>query len=279
MKSFVITALALFAGLMSSVSSFAAALVENMQGDVRAGATARAATAVRNGQRVEMGTVITTGAKSLVTLRFDDGQAVVLNENAEFRITNYSFVRDDPKKNAFLFDLFKGAMRAVTSIVNTRNAQAYALRTPQATIGIRGTDFMVALVNPAFLSVLSGAVGVSNAAGAVTFAAGTTATVASATALATTIAVTALPASVAASFSQLGSLAVTAGAGAGASGTSGAGGAGAGSSASGAVGASAATGAAAGGVTLGTIGIVGAAVAGVAAIASQKDPSQTTGTR
>jgi len=258
MKSVVITALGLFVGFMSSVSSFAAALVENMRGDVRAGAAAATATAVRGGQRVEMGTVITTGAKSLVTLRFDDGQAVVLNENAEFRITNYSFVRDDPKKDVFLFDLFKGAMRAVTSIVSTRNAQAYALRTPQATLGIRGTDFMVALVNPAFLSVLSGAVGVSNAAGAVTFAAGTTATVASATVLATTIAATALPAAVAASFSQLGSLAITAGVGA--------------------AGASVATGAAAGGVTLGTIGVIGAAVAGVAAVASQKD-SQTTGTR
>jgi hypothetical protein len=36
---------------------------------------------------------------------------------------------------------------------------------PQATIGIRGADFMVVLVNPAYLPVLRGAVGVTNAAG------------------------------------------------------------------------------------------------------------------
>lgn len=260
MKSVVLTALGLFVGFMSSVSSFAAALVENMQGNARAGATAAAARAIRNGQRVETGAVITTGAKSFVTLRFDDGQAVVLNENAEFRITNYSFVKDDPQKHAFLFDLFKGSMRAVTGIVSTRNAQAYVLRTPQATIDIRGTDVMVALASPPFLSVLRGAIGVSNSAGTVTFAAGTTATVASVTALPTTVAAIALPAAVAASFSQLGSFAITAAAGAGAAG------------------AGVAMGAAAGGVTLGIIGVVGAAVAGVAAIASQKDPG-TTGTR
>lgn len=260
MRSAVITALGLFVGFISSISSFAAALVQNVQGDVKAGATAATATAARNGQRVDTGAVITTGAKSLVTLRLDDGQAVVLNENAEFKITNYSFVRDDPKKDVFLFDLFKGALRVVTSAVNTRYAQAYALRTPQGTIGIRGTDFMVAVVNPAYLRVLNGAIGVSNSAGAVTFAAGTTGMVASATALATTIAVTALPAAVAASFSQLGAIAITAGVGV--------------------AGAGVATGAGAGGVTLGTIGVIGAAVAGVAAVASQKkDQSQTTGTR
>ena len=95
--------------------------------------------------------------------------------------------------------LFKGAMRSVSGLIGSRNRNAFALLAPQATIGIRGTDFMIALVNPAYLSVLQGTIGVSNAAGSAAFSAGATATVASSTALAVAIPAAALPASVAAS--------------------------------------------------------------------------------
>jgi len=243
-----------FGWMLFSLSAFAAALFETVTGDVKAGATASTATAARKDQRVNPGSVVVTGPKSLATLRFDDGQAIVLNENSEFKISAYSFVRNDPKKDSFVVDLLKGAMRSVSGLLGRRSAQAYAVRVPQATIGIRGTDFMVALVNPAYLSVLSGSIGVTNAAGAVAFGAGTTATVASTTTLATSIAASALPASVAASFKQLSSIAISAAAGAGT-----------------------ATGAAAGGVTMGTVGIA-AAVVGVAALAASQDNGTTTGT-
>ncbi|MDO8595424.1 MAG: FecR domain-containing protein, partial [Sulfuricaulis sp.] len=269
-----IRTLMFFGWMLFSLSAFAAALVETVTGDVKAGTTASTATAVRKDQRINPGSVVVTGPKSLTTLRFDDGQAIVLQENTEFRISAYSFVRNDPKKDSFVVDLLKGAMRSVSGLLGQRSSQAYAVRVPQATIGIRGTDFMVALVNPAYLSVLSGSIGVTNAAGTVAFAAGTTATVTSATALATSIAASALPASVATSFSQLSSIAVSAGAGATGAGAGAGGGAGAGA------GAGAAVGAAAGGLTLGTIGIA-AAVVGVAAVATSQDsstPTPTSGT-
>ncbi|MBI4293895.1 MAG: FecR domain-containing protein [Betaproteobacteria bacterium] len=251
--------------MLFSLSAFSAALVESVTGNVRAGATASTATAVSKAQRVNPGSVVVTGPKSMATLRFDDGQVILLNENSEFKISAYSFVRNDPKRDSFVVDLLKGAMRSVSGLLGQRSARAYAVRVPQATIGIRGTDFMVALVNPAYFSVLSGSIGMTNTAGAVAFAAGTTGTVVSATALATTIAASALPASVAASFSQMSSIVISA-AGAGAGGTAGAG-------------AGAATGAAAGGVTLGTVGIA-AAVVGIAAVVSSQDDDapSTTGT-
>ena len=241
-----------FAWMLFSLSGLAAALVETATGNVRAGATAGAATAVSKDQRIQPGSVVVTGPGSLAVLRFDDGQVVALNENSEFRITEYSFAKDQPQKDRSIFDLLKGAMRSVSGLLASRNSQAYAMRIPQGTIGIRGTDFMVALVNPAYMSVLNGTIAVSNSAGAVTFGAGATATVASATTLATAIAASALPASVAASFNQLGSLPIAAGAGA-------------------------ATGAAAGGVTLGTVGFA-AAVVGIAAAISSSDDSTTTTT-
>ena len=54
--------------------------------------------------------------------------------------------------------IMKGAMRSVSGLIGARSRNSFALRVPQATIGIRGTDFMVALVNPAYMSVLNGAI-------------------------------------------------------------------------------------------------------------------------
>jgi hypothetical protein len=249
-----IRSLAFVCAILFSLSAFASAVIEDSKGEVKDGASANAATAVTKGQRLAAGSTVVTGPKSITTLRFDDGQAVVLNENSEFKVTEYSFSKEDAKKDKFVFELVRGAMRSVTGLLTRRNPQAYALRTPQATIGIRGTDFMVALVNPAFLSVLNGAIDVGNKAGSANFAAGSTATVPSATALPTAIPASSLPASVASSFSQLSSVTITAGAGAAAE----------------------AGGAAVGGLTPAAVGIAGAIAAGIAAAAGGDDTTPAT---
>jgi len=208
---------------------------------------------VARNQRVVPGTTVLTGPGAQTIIRFDDGHAVVLNENSEFRVNQYSFDKDKPQSDNIAMQLFRGAMRSVSGLIATRNRQSIALIAPQATIGIRGTDFMIALVNPAYLSVLQGTIGVTNAAGSVAFSAGATATVASATALAVAIPASALPPSVASTFSNLSSVAI------------------------GAAGAGAATGAAAGGITAGMVA-VGVAVVGVAAAAASSDDDQQTTT-
>lgn len=250
-----IRVLAVLSGLLYSVSALAAAVVENVTGDVRAGASAAAAAAVKSGQRLQAGSTVVTGGKSRATLRFDDGQAVLVGENSEFRIVEYAHAKDDAKKDRFVFELVKGAMRSVTAMLTGRNPQAYALRTPQATIGIRGTDFMVAVVNPAFISVLSGTINAANKAGAVNFGAGSTATVSSATSLPASIPASSLPGSVASSFSQLSSVTVSAAAG---------------------TAAAEAAGAAAGGLTPAALGVAGAIAAGLLGVAS--DDNSTPGT-
>jgi hypothetical protein len=207
--------LAFIAGIFFSLSVFASAVIESVAGDVKAGPSATAAKAVSQGQRIQAGTTVVTGAKSAVILRFEDGQAVALNDNAEFRVAEYSFAKEAPAKDRFSFELLRGAMRAVTAVLTNRNEKAYTLRTASSTIGIRGTDFMVAVVNPTYFSVLAGQISAANAGGAATFAAGSTGFAATAEAVAVAIPASALPAGVATSFSQLS--AVTFGAGAGAS--------------------------------------------------------------
>ena len=263
---------ALCFGLSALVSApwvYANGIVQSVRGDVRAATGTAAPASVVRDQRVVPGTTVTTGAGAQTVIRFDDGHTVVLNENSEFRVNQYSFDRDRPQSDNIAMQILKGAMRSVSGLIALRSRNAYALVAPQATIGIRGTDFMIALVNPAYLSVLQGAIGATNAAGTATFAAGATATVASATALAVAIPAAALPAAVAASFNSMASVAIgasTAGAGAGAGGTGGAGGAGA------------AVGAGAGGITAGMVAAGVAAIGVAAAVASGEDNRSTTTT-
>lgn len=224
---------------------------QSVRGDVRAAAGTAAPTSVAANQQIVPGTTVTTGPGAQTIIRFDDGHTVVLNENTEFRVNQYSFDKDKPQSDNVALQLLKGAMRSVSGLIASRSQQAFALLAPQATIGIRGTDFMIALVNPAYLSVLQGTISASNAAGTATFAAGATATVASSTTLAAAIPASALPPSVASTFSNLSSVAIgTAGAGAGA-----------------------ASGAAAGGISAGMVA-AGVAMVGVAAAAASSSSGE-----
>jgi hypothetical protein len=203
------TAIAAFiaAALFMAGSVFAAANVQSVRGDVRAG---NVQLAVKD--RVTSGATITTGAGAQLVLRFDDGQQVVLNENTSFRITDFRYREAEPRGDRAVFDLLRGALRVVTGFVGARNRENFQLRIPQATIGIRGTDFMVAIVNPAYTGVLHGAIGVSNSGGTTVFGAGSFGSVATANALAVSIPASALPPSVSAAFSSMSAAAgVTAG--------------------------------------------------------------------
>jgi len=255
-KSVVAFAMAmLFAG-----GAPAAGVVQSMKGDVKAGPVGQAAAPVAVNQRLMSGTAVTTGPDAQVILRFDDGQQVVLNQNTEFRIVDFRYEASDSKMDRTVFELIKGALRMASGAIIGRNRQAVALRTPQATIGIRGTDFMVALVNPAYISVLRGAVTATNAAGTVAFGAGTFGAVATSAALATAIPASALPAAASAAFSSMSAAAGVAAAGGASEGAAG-------------------TATAAGGTpaaTAATIGAAAAAVAGAAAASRSSRSNLTT---
>ncbi len=187
------------AALLMAGNVFAAANVQSVRGDVRAGSVPLNAK-----DRVTSGATITTGAGAQAVLRFDDGQQVVINENTVFRITDYRYRADaEPTADRAIFDLLRGALRVISGALVAKNRDNFQLRIPQATIGIRGTDFMVALVNPAYTSVLAGTVSVSNSVGTTVFGAGSFGSVATANALAISIPSSALPAAASSAFSSM----------------------------------------------------------------------------
>src|SRR2546427_10714878 len=197
--------------LCSAATACPAAAVRSIQGDVRAGPIGKPVAGVTLDQRLASGTTVVTGPDAQVILRFDDGQRVVLGPSTHFRIVDFSYLEGDPTMDRCVFALLKGALRIVSGAIATRNRAAVPLRTPQAMIGLRGTDFMCALVNPAYISVLEGAASATNAAGTVVFAAGRIGLVPTSAELAGAIPASTLPEAAAAAFSNLSAAAVVGG--------------------------------------------------------------------
>ncbi|MBW3568096.1 MAG: FecR family protein [Proteobacteria bacterium] len=148
---------------------------------------------LEKGGTVYPGEMINTGPNSYLNIKFTDGGRVLLRPNSRFQIEEYAFteaagpgqsrsagaspnVDAEPEGNA-LFRLLKGGFRAVTGLIGEKNRDNYKVRTPVATIGIRGTDFEARFcqgdcldIDPAprdglYTGVFNGGIQLSNSAG------------------------------------------------------------------------------------------------------------------
>ncbi|MCX7229906.1 MAG: FecR family protein [Burkholderiales bacterium] len=138
----------------------------------------RAEVPVRSGDRIR------TGPDGFVQLRFADGALISLQPGSDFRVDAWIY---DAQHQRSFFELLQGSMRAVSGRIGKRNPEDWRLRTPTATIGIRGTAFSVheaatcpvvgcpAGIEPGLtVEVTEGRVAVRNAAGAIDVPAGST---------------------------------------------------------------------------------------------------------
>ena len=167
----------------SSLAWAAQGYIYEARGDVKAATGSALPQAVKKDQLLPDNTTVTVGPNSSATLKFEDGTVILLNENTTFQIQKYAYNDKDPSKISALFSMLKGGLRAVTGLISSRNREAFKVATPLATIGIRGTDFMVQLVNPLYVEVLVGTVDLSNAGGTQVFRVGQTAQVTSRTSM------------------------------------------------------------------------------------------------
>lgn len=139
-------------------------------------------------------TLINTGDKSAALLKFEDGQVVTMQANSSFHVREYRYDAKRIENSNIVFSMFKGGLRFITGLIGQKRKQAFRLLTPNATIGIRGTEFMVAMADKSMYSrVLSGNIGMTNAAGTTALGAGQTAVVASSRALASMVSASAIP--------------------------------------------------------------------------------------
>lgn len=90
------------------------------------------------GDRIETGDAIHTGRDGEVHVHMDDNGLIALRANTFLRIEAYQ--ADGGAQDSAVFRLLRGSLRSITGWIGKNNAQRYAVRTPTATIGIRGTD-------------------------------------------------------------------------------------------------------------------------------------------
>lgn len=132
------------------------------------GSTAQAAP----GSIISQGDTLVTGPNGFVRMETPDGGEFVLRPDSEFVMEKYSFDKDKPQEDSFVYNMVKGGLRTVTGLIGKRgNRDAYMGKTPTATIGIRGTAFQVRVCGECgagvpkgtYFSVTSGSVSIGGA--------------------------------------------------------------------------------------------------------------------
>jgi len=98
------------------------------------------------GGALDEGDVIVTEKDSSAQVVFSDGGQIALRPGSRLAITRYHFDSTAPKSDGMVLDLVRGGLRTLTGLIGKRGDRSvYSLRVGQATIGIRGTDFVARL--------------------------------------------------------------------------------------------------------------------------------------
>jgi hypothetical protein len=136
---------------------------------------------LRKGTVLEEGDRVVTGSNGRLQIRMDDGGLVVLRPQSELVIEAFRGAGPQASPTAATqtprsaMSLVRGGLRAITGTLGRSHPEAYEMRTPVATIGIRGTDYSVLYcaddcadlgLDPGlYVGVAEGRIVVGNAAG------------------------------------------------------------------------------------------------------------------
>lgn len=121
-------------GRSAAVDSRVAAKVVSKTGQASANGRALAA-----GSALYESDTLSTGANSQLLAVFRDGGRISMGANSEVNIKAYRYAQAGNDRSSL--QLIKGSLRALTGKIGKSNPDNYAIGTPVATIGVRGTNF------------------------------------------------------------------------------------------------------------------------------------------
>ncbi|WP_373890067.1 FecR domain-containing protein [Massilia sp. DJPM01] len=144
---------------------------------------------------VEQGDTLVSEKNTYAQIRFIDNSEITLQPGTTFKVEAFAYEAAKPDADSASFSLIKGGLRSLTGLLGKRNKEKFSLKTPSATIGIRGTTFTAQYVptskvgmtapgapsavrTPAglppglYVSVIDGAISMSNTGGSMNFSAG-----------------------------------------------------------------------------------------------------------
>ena len=106
---------------------------------------------------VESGDTLVSEKATYARIRFVDNSNITLRPDTQFRIENFAYDAAKPDNDNAVFRLLKGGLRSVTGLLGQRSKERFALNTPTATVGIRGTTFIAEYLPPETTSGSAGA--------------------------------------------------------------------------------------------------------------------------
>lgn len=122
--------------------------IDALEGDVRI-VDRRGERRARAGMEIEEGDTLKVGANAWALLAMTDGASITMRPDSELKFDNYKYLPDgEAKQNSASLSLVKGAMRSITGYIGQTHRAGYQIKTPTATIGIRGTDHEPAYYPP-----------------------------------------------------------------------------------------------------------------------------------
>ena len=95
---------------------------------------------IKTGSNVYVGDHLYTGADGLIRMKMIDDAKIDLRCDSEMLIENYKMV---PHDNTSIIHLLKGSLHKVTGKIGKSVTDRYEMRTPVATVGVRGTEYVV----------------------------------------------------------------------------------------------------------------------------------------
>jgi len=125
---------------LPGVALAAAGHIQFVKGEVRIVGADRRERPAKKGDALEERDAVITGAQSFAQLRMIDDGLISMRPDTHLRIDTYRYAGRQDGTERGVLGLVKGGFRTLTGVIGRANKSNYTVRTPNATIGIRGTD-------------------------------------------------------------------------------------------------------------------------------------------
>ncbi len=128
------------------VQAGVAGRIQFVVGDVRIVADDGTTKPALKGAEIQEKDSILTGSGAQAQIKMIDGALLALRPDTQLKLDAY--VYNDAQAGTAWFTLLKGGLRSLTGLIGKLNQERYAIRTPNAVIGIRGTDHEPVVILP-----------------------------------------------------------------------------------------------------------------------------------
>ncbi len=144
--AFILLSASLYFASLGAFAADVAGAIERLQGSATLVGSG-GQKAITTNTEVFQGDQINTAAESELLLRMADGTIIAMRPNSQLVLSEYRFDKNNSNNDNVFIRLLKGGLRTVTGAIGKKNPQKVRFATPTATIGVRGTDFEIAVID------------------------------------------------------------------------------------------------------------------------------------